>query len=242
MVAVSTLVKYLILIAVFVLLVWFFYSKTGVFFKVTDTTEEGLERYIPDITLGADKLKGEKVVLPGKQQKEMEELKKALETALNSEKGNCFVKFGGFSDFGEEGTSLEMNYNSREDETNIVVLYGKLGEEAVVTEEGFSLKGMRPCVIAGRGVVDNFDKTFLNREEGALSTYFSSVNRIRIDFNLDGLNENRISYGYNEANLNNFKDFEGHQWLFTPHSAKGRKDICFFPTADGFADCAARGD
>ncbi len=242
MVAISKLVQYLILIAIFVIIVGVFYAKTGIFTKTTTGAEEGLGRYIPNITLGADKLKGEKAAIPQEHQKEIAELKNTLQKMLDSEQGNCFIKFGGFSELGEEGTSIEMNYNSLEDTTNIIVLFGKEGKEAVVRENGFSLKGMRPCVIAGSGIAGNFDRTFLNQEEGAPSSYFKSVDRIRLDFRTEGVNANRISFGEHAQELNNFHDFEGHQWLFTPHSAKGRKEICFFPTTDGLLNCAARGD
>lgn len=241
MVNVERLVLYVIVIVVGLILLTQFLPD-GQFEKAKGAFNQ-VKNYLPDVGIGVEVLHADKPTIPREHHQALVSLQAAIQKVLYSEKRNCFSSYQPFSELGAKGTTVDFEYNSAGGDTKVVVRRGNIGQQQEVTDETFNIIGMKPCVIAGAtSVIDNFDHAFLNREEGVPSSYFTEANFIRIIYDAPWFdsNENRIAFGNSPDQLTKFHDFEGDGWIFTPDINRGNKHICFFPTTDGLASCAAR--
>jgi len=220
---VTKIVLYLIPIAFLVLAFWFYYSPEQGFDKLK-TVVKGIQDYVPEISGFGDKINATPVDIPPEHKQAVNSLTDSINLMLKSPNHNCFHQYNGVQELGEYGTSLIFEHS--EGKTTLLV-YSGADSRQLITDLTTDFEDMIPCVIAGSSAITkNFDQRFLN-DKTESSNYFNPVEKITIAYNLEGLNENRIDYG------NGFKDFEGQFWLFTPDN----KQICFFPTIDGDANC-----
>lgn len=232
----NKLILYLIPIIVLILIVTFSYvGKTGAFPKVQQAFE-GIKSYLPDIETGAKEISGKTPEISEEHNQAIRSLADTIRKMLDSEKENCFAQYQVLPNLGEQGTVIELSDN----EMVVRTLGGKQVLTDFSNELSETVHGFIPCVIAGdKEIVSNFDKLFLNEKGWAdkkknlegeyFSSHFSLVDLIIISYNLEGLNENRISYSANKT----FRDFEDYGYLYKP--ADGI--ICFFPTVDGNNVC-----
>lgn len=237
--AIDRIIIYIIVILVGIVLAAAYFLPGGQFGKAKGAFDK-TKSYLPEVVLGQKPLDASSPQIPQQHRDQIISLKNAVNRVLYSEKRNCFAQYTSFSDLGEKGTSIILYRNG--DGTDIIVNGGAGGEQEVGREH---LIGVTPCVIAGDSqTVENFDHAFLNREQHVLSSYFTGVNFIHIKFDTSGFNENRIAFGDSQEMLNQYYDFEGNGWLFTPDNTVGNKRVCFFPTRDygsWLNRCAASG-
>lgn len=239
MVNIERLVLYVIIIVVGLILLTQFLPD-GQFEKAKGAFNQ-VKNYLPDVGIGAEVLHAEKLTIPQEHRQSLVSLRSAIEKALYSEKSNCFSSYQPFSELGEQGTTIDFEYDAATG-TKVVIRRGRINQQQEITDETFNIIGMKPCVIAGAtSIVENFDHAFLNRESGVPSSYFTEANFIRIAFAAPwlGSNKNKIAFGNSPEQLTTFYDFEGDGWLFTPSNIKGTKPVCFFPTESGMGGCEA---
>ena len=228
------IVLYLIPIVALIFLIFVYYGGDEAAFNKLVNIADDAKDYIPNITIGADKLGSGQTILPQLQKQQVDSLKRAINSMLTSEHKTCFANYNGFSELGEKGVTITMTYNAAEDKT-IFTFLGAAGGQQLLTGSTFEIPGMKPCVIAGSSaVVKNFDSSFLNtlfwEQKTIVANHYSFVNSISIktdDGGYTGYTENRIDYG------SGFKDFEDAGYIYTPDN----EHICFFPTVDGNNVC-----
>lgn len=228
----NKLILYLIPIIVLVIIVTFSYVReTSAFPKVVKVVE-GIKSYLPNIETGAEEISGKTPEISEEHRQAVQSLADTIRKMLDSEKENCFAQYQALPNLGEQGTVIELSDNEMVVET--------LGGKQVLTDFSNELSetvhGFIPCVIAGdKEIVSNFDKLFLNekgwadKEKDIGLNHFSLADLIVISYNLEGLNENRISYSADKK----FRDFEDYGYLYKPAAGV----ICFFPTVDGNNIC-----
>ena len=210
------LMAYAIPIVVLILLAIFFFGGEGGFTKLKNTFSK-TKSYLPDLTLGAERLQAEKPALPPYHEQAVRRLVETIQTMLNSDRQHCFATYGGLPELGEKGTVLKLAAGS-------ITTYTLGGRQEITDlnqELAAKLAGFKPCVIAGP-LSENFEKSFLNEEQGAakkiVEPLYLPVQEIVIKH--DG--DNKIDFGYGD------KDLEDGGMLYSP--AKGL--VCFFPTVD----------
>ena len=227
-------------------IIFFVVMIFAAFFILTITL--GPEGLLAKTRVGIDKIDfnptenltlGEKISIPEVHVNEINSLNNTIIKMMSSTKNNCFANYGGFTELGEGGTSIIMNYNSQKGSTQFMIMGGAGGKQ-VATDLLFEIEGMIPCVIAGnKNVVQNFDSSFLNilplKQKTIVPNHYLAVQEIKIFYNTDGRNGNHIEvpqFGRDIVNDegNNFLDAG---MLYTPDN----KHICFFPTVYGDSVC-----
>ena len=220
-----TLGMYMLAIIVGVLLMVWLFSPTGSFPRLRDT----MKSITDSVSVGASEIKAETPTISEKHQEELSILEKTLRSMAASTKENCFRYYDGFSALGEKGLSIKIEYNAPDDKTYVQV--SNFNGRQILTDKGFSIEHIRPCVIAGNEMItSNFDQQFLN---GHLNGQDRNIPVQYTDLTRKGLiiqensGVNKIDYG------TGFYYFAGHQWLFK----LDKEHICFFPTAIGEEHC-----
>lgn len=211
----SKLMEYVIVIAVFVLLVILFFSGSGGFAKVKSATSDTLGwfgKLLPNVGVGIDETKSSGVSLPVEENQQISALRRAVEAMKQSSKTDCVYNVEGFSNL--KASSLSVQYDSTVDVTRFVVMGGAAGTQEI-TGSRFSLAGIQPCVIAGGEVTNLFEKRHFTSEGGMIS--YTSASSIRIS-------QGKIVYdGISGGSLS------GREWLYKPDATH----ICFFPSNGG---------
>lgn len=179
-------------------------------------------------TIGADREIGERPAIAVKHQEELQSLKATIEKMLASNKKNCFANYGGFSDLGEKGTSINIVH--KPEKGTVFSVYGGVDGLQYISESSFEIEGMEPCVIAGdRVIVSGFFFKFIKPEVEGVSPYYNPVSGIKISYVTEGCTDgNKItvpSFG-NKAPNDECDNLKDGGWLFTPDNG----NICFFPT------------
>lgn len=237
----TKIIMYLIPIIVFVLLVMYFFAPSSGVFEKFQGAGEKASAFLPNISVGADKLKASTPGVDSVHKQEILKLKNTIES-MKGKKGPCFANYGGFTDLGEYGTSLQLTANNNGG-TDFTVLGGKGGKQ-VVTDLGFTIQGVNPCVIAGNSeVVKNFNDLYLNDKSWEEKSkqfgveHYTLVNGITIKYSTSKVhsNGNRIGVSSFPDNVVNdvYNNFNEGGYLYT----KNGKDICFFPTVLGNNIC-----
>ncbi|MBI2662268.1 hypothetical protein HYX11_02305 [Candidatus Woesearchaeota archaeon] len=220
---VTKIVMYLIPIIMFVLLVMYFFAPSGGVFEKFKDAGGKVKEYLP--TIGAEKLQGEKVDVSGEHRGEILSLKNTIENMKG--KGPCFARYKQFSDLGEEGVTISLNYNGKGG-SDFIVTTGK----QIVSDLSFTINEVSPCVIAGGKVVEAFGLHYINdkqwKDKPIITNDYASVNQIIISYSANNFNGNIIRVPELGADIvngvsNNLKDAGV---LYTPDG----KNICFFPT------------
>jgi len=235
------LVYYLIPLVVLILIGMWAWGPEALWAK-TKGAYEGVKGFLPNVSVGAKGLEGGEPTIPGEQREAIDKLRATIKQMLKSNKTNCFASYGGLPELGEEGTSIIFNWREDKNLTELIVKGGAGGKQEVFYEE---IKGMRPCVIAGKDSVggdvsENFYYTFLEPDPSEVksSTYYTPVGAINL-FYYEGRtffcrNANVIrvpEFGEDPVN-DECDNLEDGGWLFTPDG----KHICFFPTVYGDND------
>ena len=191
------------ILVLLIFLGFYFFYEGGAFPKVQDISR-GLKNYV---NIGAEKGFGSRSALPEEQTQAIVSLKETMKAMKASGETDCFAQYTPLPPLGrEKGTTVELAYEESEDATYLTVKGGAEGVE-VISSLGESLKGIRPCLIAGKDeagnlIEDNFRRKFLNKKEGvAIFPYRQLVGMISLPLQDNG-------------------------WLFTP----GDGEICFFPS------------
>jgi len=193
-----------------------FFGGEGLFGKVK-TVVLGAKDLLPKVSVGLEEQKAE-VSIPNVHRAEIIKLKQTIQGMLGQGKENCFADYVGFSDLGEEGTSL--TFTSQGDKTLLTVYSGSGGKQTITDLSG-EISGMKPCVIAGAGgVSEHFFKYFIEEEKELIYPYFNQVNFFRIFGSSSSYN------GINMPEMGLQSNLEDGGWLFTPDG----EHICFFPT------------
>src|SRR3989344_2130822 len=136
---IKKIVMYLIPIIMLVLL-WMYFG--GAFDKFKDIGSK-VNEYLP--TIGAEKLQASQPLVSEDNKNQILSLKDALNKMVG--KGPCFMQYQKFSLL--EGANLRASYDAAKDMTNFEV-NGGAGASQYVKELAFLVKGMKPCVIAGK--------------------------------------------------------------------------------------------
>lgn len=195
----------------------------------------GVKEYLPEVEVGLNELSAERVALPVEIQKDVTSLKETLQKMAQSNKINCFAKFNGFrSDLGNDDASVSLTlvYDSSQDLTRV-----KVNKEKSVRSDVFEIKGMKPCVIAGkdaipesrRNIAENFFNYFI---EGGpqFEPYYKRVQSLQLFYfdNIGDIAGNKIYVPeFGDAYVND----EGNNLQSNGFLFKGREgEICFFPT------------
>lgn len=176
---------------------------------------------------------GTPVELPAEQKESLATLKAALENMITSSKSQCFLRYTPFSDLGM--TTFEFTYDPLEDKTAVIVRQGR----QFIPSDFFSIEGMKPCVIAGEQVVDNFERGFVDSIPLAPNHFFP-VNSLTISYSEDRFNGNILrAGGLPEGVVNDeSNNFQNNGLLYTPDN----RHICFFPTVYGASDADGLND
>ncbi len=222
------LVLWIVIIATGLLLAGsYFFGDQSLFGKAKGVTDK-----IKDVvSIGAEQNIGTTPTVPEKHRTELAAFRAALDKAAQSQDNNCFVSYTPFSNLGEEGTSLELQYNTQQDQTEATV-YGGAGGKQVITDQSFIIKHMKPCVVAGvgagRDVAANFRAHFV--EGGVLyEPYYLTTDAIIIKYSDPW---NRV--GGNTLTVPSFGDQyvndEGDNFRSNLVFKGLNNDICFFPT------------
>ena len=244
---IGKLITYLLALLVLVILGMFLYLDPGTGYVKITKGFGGILNTLPSEEQDSSAFK---LDIPADQRSQIDTLKDTIELMLKSSKKNCFANYGGLSDLGERGTSLTLTYDPAVDSTKLRVLGGEGGEQ-VITNLLYEFKGMKPCVVAGGIVAENFRKRFITQENTQISSVYNPINELTIYYETEsaaglfglGLlkgatcsNGNRIivpEFGEQPVNdeCNNLR--EGG-FLFKPSSEPGSQHICFFPTNTEF--------
>ncbi|HLD00170.1 MAG TPA: hypothetical protein VJC39_00320 [Candidatus Nanoarchaeia archaeon] len=244
---IGKLITYLLALLVLVILGMFLYLDPGTGYVKITKGFGGILNTLPSEEQDSSAFK---LDIPADQRSQIDTLKDTIELMLKSSKKNCFANYGGFGDLGERGISLTLTYDPAVDSTKLRVLGGEGGEQ-VITNLLYEFKGMKPCVVAGGIVAENFRKRFITQENTQISSVYNPINELTIYYETEsaaglfglGLlkgatcsNGNRIivpEFGEQPVNdeCNNLR--EGG-FLFKPSSEPGSQHICFFPTNTEF--------
>lgn len=209
-----------------IVVVLIFFGETGSWEELKDIVL-GIESVLPKVGVGLEELKGE-VSIPAQHQTAILDLKSTIiDKMLKPGKVNCFEKFNGFSDLGEQGTTLEF---ALQGDKTVLTVGGGAGGKQIITDLRTEFPGMTPCVIAGGQIVtERFFTYFIEGQRERLNQpYYQPVSSIKIYYSTTHRNGNKIEvadFGDNAVN-DESKNFESDGWLFTPDG----KNICFFPT------------
>lgn len=208
------LVEYLIVIALFVILVVIFYSGSGGFAKVKSAASDTIgwfSKLLPDVSVGINETKSSGPTLPVEETQQISALQRAVEAMKQSPKMDCVYNVALFS--GLETSTLYVQYDSSAKATRFSVGGGAAGTQEI-TGSRFSIAGVQPCVIAGSST-DLFVKKYFTEKSGMIA--YTSVKAISIT------NEEITHDGINGGSLS------GREWLYKPDA----EHICFFPLNDG---------
>jgi len=245
---IKKIVMYLIPIIMLVLL-WMYFG--GAFDKFKDIGSK-VNEYLP--TIGAEKLQASQPLVSEDNKNQILSLKDALNKMVG--KGPCFMQYQKFSLL--EGANLRASYDAAKDMTNFEV-NGGAGASQYVKELAFSVKGMKPCVIAGKdnGVVKAFSNIYLSPlsvdKYSAPDWWSLRMELLKVNF-IHYTSVSYIGLGYYEGktflcknanhiivpelelgvNTNLCDNLNDGGLLYTPDG----KNICFFPTvySDPFYD------
>ena len=230
MVAVKKLAYYLIPLIVLVLIVLWQFGPGGLFSGIREAAKVATD-LAPNITVGAEEVTGEKVILPKEHEDAVRRLVSTIEQMVGGGNTNCFANYGGLPDLEKQGTMILLKEGRIE-----ISRKGQLVED-LNKELKEKMEGFKPCVIAGGKEAENFYNNFLKDETQLVGLelgkfpvlempYLQKVNNIVIatdDGGIFGYTQKRINFG------TGFKNFEDEGWLY--QDDKGL--ICFFPTEDG---------
>lgn len=183
------------------------------------------------VKFGAEQQLGTTPTIPPDHLDAVNKLISTMKEMKESTVPSCFANYGGLPDLGAKGTSVTFTYDALNDRTIVSVLGGVEGVQEISSEE---LKGIRPCVIAGKytnenDIARNFQYTLLTPNSNQVKgDYYMDVKTVSIKSSTSGVNGNFIRTSEPDFSFdsNNFQD---GGWLFTPDN----KRICFFPTTDG---------
>jgi hypothetical protein len=218
---VSEVLMMAVIVIVFVIAMgnWLYGGDSG-FNEVKDVTAKEIDKVIKDIDeatlIGEEQIKAGEII-PARHTKEIRAFGEAVEKIKNGE-DNCFVQFSGFSPLGEKGTVITWDARGEEDSFSVAGFDGLRLDTDLNKEMNLVLRGMKPCVISGKDVPQNFFNNFLLKGTTLKNPYFSLVRNLKIKIG----EENKI-----ETDLGGPFDFEGDEWLFGLNSSR----VCFFPTA-----------
>ena len=216
-----------VLVLLFFLGFYYLYED-GAFPKLKEISL-GLKNYLP---LGAEKDLGVEPGIPPEQETTFVSLKETIKKMQASGEKNCFAQYTPLPPLGEEkGTSIELVYDTISDEgdkgTFFTIRGGAEGLESIIPL-GEALKGIQPCVIAGKGelgvpVPFEFFTALLNGAfpDSEEKTHYLSAKSISIQGTDE---ENVLSFNGGNQRLK----LNPKPWLFTPDG----KNICFFPVGD----------
>ncbi len=222
--AATRIVFYIIPLVLLIVVIVILFGQSGAWEDLKDAvlgTIAFSEKVLPTVKVGLEEQKAD-VSIPDVHKKEIEKLSAAVKSMLGKGKENCFANYGGFSDLGEQGTSLAFELKG--DKTALTVLGGAGGGQ-IITPLYPEFPGMKPCVIAGTfGESKNFFDYFISGKENLIHPYYRGVNSITIFYSTQRFNGNRISAA--DAKIVNKLEDKG--WLFTPDG----QNVCFFPTND----------
>lgn len=221
----------LALVALALLVLWQF--GPGGLLEGVKKAYQGVKKIVPEISIGAEELKGEKPTLSAAQEAPIKHFAETIKNMLASSKTNCFANYGLLPDLGENGVVLELSEGG-------IIIKTPDGKQIYSVEK---IPDFKPCVIAGKGarkeekekyqlgegtIADNFYNNFLkegasclgcdmwNCPAGCTAPYWMSVEQIVIK------EKETIIYGGNKG------DLEDGGWLY-----KNNNDyVCFFPTQD----------
>lgn len=228
MVNIGELVMFIVIIATGLLLaLGYFFGDESLFGKAKGATDK-----IKDVvSIDAEQNIGTTPSIPEQHRTELAAFHAALDKAAQSPDHNCFVTFPQLSALGEEGTSLELHYDTSQDQTNANV-YSGAGGKQVIADQSFVVKHMKPCVIAGIGGGRNVAANFLTHfvEGGILyEPYYLTADTIIIKYsNLwNRLGGNTLTVpSFGKEYVNDEGDNFHSNLLF-----KGRDNVvCLFPT------------
>lgn len=214
----TKIILYVIALVAMVLLAMWFISLFG----GTKALWGGAKSIVPNITIGAEEVKGEEVMLPKEHEDAVRKLVDTIEQMIGSGKSNCFGNYklkdygtgSGLPDLEEEGTVIKL------EKDRIEISRGERMAIDLTKELREKMKRFKPCVIAGSRVAKNFYNQFLierMQDFTLLETpYSQEVSNIVL------LEKETIFYDGVEG------DFEDGGWLYKD----GGGLVCFFPTRD----------
>ncbi len=226
MVAVKKLAYYLIPLIVLVLIVLWQFGPDGLFEGIKVATDVATD-LAPNITVGAEEVTGEKVMLPKEHEDAVRKLGNTINDMINSGNTNCFANYGGFPELEDEGTMISLK------ECRIEISRKRQLVEDLNKEFREKMEGFKPCVISGELEAENFYKNFLENEPQLVGAEPGEFPLLEIPYKqkVDSIviSADGINFG------TGFKDFEDEGWLY--QDDKGL--ICFFPTrVDGRKYCS----
>ncbi|MBI2102862.1 hypothetical protein HYT55_03415, partial [Candidatus Woesearchaeota archaeon] len=225
MVDIKKIISYLIpLLFLILVVIWLF---GGSFPGLKEKLGE-VKNYV---SFGAETELGTTPTIPPDHLRAIDKLIATMKDMQASSVSTCFANYGGLPDLGEKGTSVTFTYDALNDKTIVSILGGVEGVQEISSEE---LKGIRPCVIAGKytdenDVADNFQYTLLTPDPHQVKgDYYMDVKTISIRSSTSGVNGNFIRTSEPDFTFAS-DNFQDGGWIFTPDN----KRICFFPTTDG---------
>lgn len=219
----SKIVFYVLPIVFLLVVLVIFFGESGVWEELKDTVLD-LKRFLPEMGMGSEELNAD-ITIPETHQTQVLSLSKTIFTMLGTGKENCFANYGGFSELGEEGTSILINLAGNK---SVLTIGGGAGGKQIFAELTSEFPGMKPCVIAGKGrVAEHFFNFFIEDGKQLIYPYFQPVEAVTIFYRTRGNNQNAIdgnSIAFLDVDAGD--NFEDQGWLFTPDG----EHICFFPT------------
>lgn len=221
MVAIKTLVKLIPPIIVLILFMVFYFTYQGGGFSAVKDLTLGLKKYVH---LGADTSVSQNVTLPLEHKRAIDSLLKTIremQKKTREGKKNCFGEYTPLPPLQEQGTSLQLSYDTLSETLFFVVSAGKEGRQQVMAEKFLNLQ---PCVIAGAApggdlIAENFRASFLAPDASLFGAYYSPMRKISISGDDE---ENTMEFDGRKSTLHD------GGWLFAPDSGH----ICFFPTGE----------
>ena len=239
MISLEKLILMVVAIVAGVLLAAWLFGEEGSFSKAQSAVKEVVRTIISAInpSIGAKEVQAQDII-PEQHQREIQSFVQAVGRLKDSAKQDCFTGFSGFSDFGEQGTVMQLQQQGN----NVVMNVFGSGGVRRDTDHEITFEDMQLCVIAGENeynaeIPEVFTRKFLHAEyefdkktntfnqRGMVGAYFRRVSSLVIAYDAPffGSNANRIDYG------EGFVDFSDTA-LFTPDNTH----ICFFPlSSDG---------
>ena len=210
---VTKLVFWIIPLIVLIILTIAFFGDKSLFTELKLATKD-IQEGLPDVGLGLDELKGEKIVFNDQQSKAINSMKEKI--ILMEGKKDCFLNCGGFPQLGEQGASIEMEWtNDSSGSHSSFTFFGGVGGKQILTGLYFDTK-LKPCVIGGTDAISqSFYESYIKSQKTSTFPHYLEIPKLRI-----------FSDGDNKIVYSGFTTYLESSLLYTYDGTQ----LCFFPT------------
>ena len=218
----TKVVFYLIPILLLVAVTMVFWAQGGAWEDMKDVVTGLKDNVYSSVGFGTEIVTAD-VSISSEHTQEIEALVSTIQEMQGKEE--CFAKWDGFSDLGEEETSI--TFEQLGEDTRMMVRGGDGGEN-IITELITDFENMKPCVIAGinnhQGLA--FLEYYLEGGDSLYPGHYNPVNSIQFYFEGGILTNDGNKIVVTELGITQNDNFKSDGWLYTPDG----ENICFFPT------------